>query len=327
MTTVIPEEVKAFLHDWLGQDWRAAPLYGDASARSYFRIAGAGEQHYMVAWYPPEVRPDLEWFLRSYQAITGRARVPECLRSGSSAVAQVDVGDETLYEILHRQPQRGAALYRDAIDLLVAFQRSDPDAQAINPPFDRAKFMDELLMTEEYYVTALMGSRDHLAERREMYEELCEIITHHPYILCHRDYHGQNIHVVNDVLYMIDYQDLRMGPDTYDMASLLRDRGVARLIGTEAELELLVITARSPVRQEQRRSPEALSADAAAAIAENTWDFRQPGAAPRAQALPRLHPSDARVDPVLRGRTTPIRSPARHFSDALPTGIASAVAE
>ena len=239
MTTVIPEEVTAFLHDWLGQDWRAAPLYGDASARSYFRIAGAGDQRYMVAWYPPEVRPDLERFLRSYQAITGRARVPEVLRSGASSVAQVDVGDETLYEILHRQPQRGAALYRDAIDLLVAFQRSDPEAQAINPPFDREKFMDELLMTEEYYVTALMGSRDHVAERRKMYEELCDIITHHPYILCHRDYHGQNIHVVNDVLYMIDYQDLRMGPDTYDMASLLRDRGVARLLGTEAELELL----------------------------------------------------------------------------------------
>ena len=30
-----------------------------------------------------------------------------------------------------------------------------------------------------------------------------------------------------------------MGPDTYDVASLLRDRGVARIIGDEAELELL----------------------------------------------------------------------------------------
>jgi hypothetical protein len=58
-------------------------------------------------------------------------------------------------------------------------------------------------------------------------------------VLCHRDYHGQNIHVVNDTLYLIDYQDLRMGPDTYDLASLLRDRGVARIIGDATELELL----------------------------------------------------------------------------------------
>ena len=30
-----------------------------------------------------------------------------------------------------------------------------------------------------------------------------------------------------------------MGPDTYDLASLLRDRGQARILGDEAELELL----------------------------------------------------------------------------------------
>ena len=30
-----------------------------------------------------------------------------------------------------------------------------------------------------------------------------------------------------------------MGPDTYDLASLLRDRGVARIIGRDTELELV----------------------------------------------------------------------------------------
>ncbi len=30
-----------------------------------------------------------------------------------------------------------------------------------------------------------------------------------------------------------------MGPDTYDMASLLRDRGVARILGEKTELELV----------------------------------------------------------------------------------------
>jgi aminoglycoside/choline kinase family phosphotransferase len=30
-----------------------------------------------------------------------------------------------------------------------------------------------------------------------------------------------------------------MGPDTYDLASLLRDRGVARILGEETELEMV----------------------------------------------------------------------------------------
>jgi len=30
-----------------------------------------------------------------------------------------------------------------------------------------------------------------------------------------------------------------MGPDTYDLASLLRDRGVARILGDQTELEFV----------------------------------------------------------------------------------------
>ena len=42
-------------------------------------------------------------------------------------------------------------------------------------------------------------------------------------MLCHRDYHSRNLMLHGDSLYIIDFQDARMGPDTYDLASLLRD--------------------------------------------------------------------------------------------------------
>src|SRR5258708_37582401 len=44
-----------------------------------------------------------------------------------------------------------------------------------------------------------------------------------PRVLCHRDYHSRNLMLCDDSLYIIDFQDARMGPDTYDLASLLRD--------------------------------------------------------------------------------------------------------
>src|SRR5689334_16466892 len=37
------------------------------------------------------------------------------------------------------------------------------------------------------------------------------------------DYHSRNLMLTEDSLYIIDFQDARMGPDTYDLASLLRD--------------------------------------------------------------------------------------------------------
>ena len=42
-------------------------------------------------------------------------------------------------------------------------------------------------------------------------------------MLCHRDYHSRNLMLHDETLYVIDFQDARMGPDTYDLASLLRD--------------------------------------------------------------------------------------------------------
>jgi aminoglycoside/choline kinase family phosphotransferase len=42
-------------------------------------------------------------------------------------------------------------------------------------------------------------------------------------VLCHRDYHSRNLMLFEGRVYMIDFQDARMGPDTYDLVSLLRD--------------------------------------------------------------------------------------------------------
>ena len=44
-----------------------------------------------------------------------------------------------------------------------------------------------------------------------------------PRVLCHRDYHSRNLMLHDGGLFIIDFQDARMGPDTYDLVSLLRD--------------------------------------------------------------------------------------------------------
>jgi aminoglycoside/choline kinase family phosphotransferase len=50
-----------------------------------------------------------------------------------------------------------------------------------------------------------------------------EELASEPRVLCHRDYHSRNLMLSQGQLYLIDFQDARMGPDTYDLASLLRD--------------------------------------------------------------------------------------------------------
>lgn len=233
--TGLPPDAAHWLTTWLGAGWTARPLAGDASVRAYYRVASEEGATYILACYPEEVRPQLARFLGAYEAISGHGRVPEVLHHADAAVLQRDVGDRTIFDVLHENPEEGLRLYRSAVNLLALFQQAAEPG--LNAPFTAEFFFNELRMARQFFVEQLIGVDG--APLEALLKRICENIARHPYVLCHRDYHGQNIHLFNDTLYLIDYQDLRMGPDTYDMASLLRDRGVGRIIGDAVELELL----------------------------------------------------------------------------------------
>ncbi|HXI11365.1 MAG TPA: phosphotransferase [Thermoanaerobaculia bacterium] len=235
----LPPEAVTFLNEWLGSEWQTSALEGDASVRQYFRLASGGDR-YMLAYYPEVARDGVSRFVASYRAIERFVSVPAVVRHSVASVVQQDVGDETLFDLLYREPERAVALYRDAIDLLLRFQHSEESAASLNPAFTSRSFRQELEMTRDFYLDQLLESpQADSVVLRSLMDELCEKVASHPYVLCHRDYHGQNIHLFNKQLYMIDYQDMRMGPDTYDLASLLRDRGVARVIGSAREDSLV----------------------------------------------------------------------------------------
>lgn len=233
----LPAELAGFVDSCIGSDWEVEALHGDASVRRYFRVA-SGDRRLILAYYPEAVRESLQRFVAAHRALSSTTRVPAILSHSDSGILQDDVGDRTLFDLLHEDPAAAVSAYREAIDLLIDFQRAVPEGSAINPPFDRAKFADELAMTAEFYVEQLSGRK---AESRlfDLFDRLAGELVSHPYLLCHRDYHGQNIHISNGSLFVIDFQDLRMGPDTYDVASLLRDRGVGARLPAGAEDELL----------------------------------------------------------------------------------------
>jgi aminoglycoside/choline kinase family phosphotransferase len=86
---------------------------------------------------------------------------------------------------------------------------------------------------EHFYETYL--KRDlKTADRKLMvdgFSEICQLLADEPTVLTHRDFHCRNIMVTpredgtleTARLVMIDFQDARMGPCQYDLASLLKD--------------------------------------------------------------------------------------------------------
>lgn len=235
--TDLPEETRALLDSVLGAPWTAQPLRGDASSRLYWRVT-SGDRRVIVSYYPDAIREGLSRAVKAWESLSSCAPLPALLGWDECGVVQEDVGEQTLTSVLEADRERGIALYGIAVDLLEQLQNAAPAARTINPPFDSVRFMSELDMAGEWYVERLAGVT-YSDEIRETFRALCARLDGHPQLLCHRDYHGENIHVVGERLVMIDFQDLRLGPDTYDVASLLRDRGVARLLGRDAEEALV----------------------------------------------------------------------------------------
>lgn len=245
--------IRSLLDRQFGHDeWTLEILKGDASSRQYSRARSPSGDSLVVTFYPEDVRSHLPRFLAAHSMLTGSVQIPELIGSCETGLVQHDVGEQNLSTILREDPVRGRELYRKAVDELIRFHSVDC-TDVPNPPFDAEFFLGEMEMTNEYYVRRFM-KRERMSDALStLFRTLAESLAHHPYVLCHRDFHGENIHLHEEQLWILDFQDLRLGPDTYDLASLLRDRGTVRLLGKEVEEDLLRYYARQINADDQIR--------------------------------------------------------------------------
>jgi aminoglycoside/choline kinase family phosphotransferase len=157
-----------------------------------------------------------------------------------------DLGDVTLQAHLGAAPAaEHSALYRQAVALVAVLQRRgrELESDAYLPyrvRFDVEKLTWEMDFFLKHYVEAYRGARPTAAARDAIRAELLAVVEEiaaEPTVLCHRDYHSRNLMVLGGSLYVIDFQDARMGPDTYDLVSLLRDSYVDL---SESQVEELI---------------------------------------------------------------------------------------
>jgi hypothetical protein len=147
-------------------------------------------------------------------------------------LALQDLGDVTLQAHLGAaSPAEHAALYRQAVALIATLQKrgeqlASPDYLPYGISFDVEKLTWELEFFTKHFLEAYRGvtlADDQRTALREEFAAIVQELAAEPRVLCHRDYHSRNLMLHESQLYIIDFQDARMGPDTYDLVSLLRD--------------------------------------------------------------------------------------------------------
>jgi aminoglycoside/choline kinase family phosphotransferase len=121
-------------------------------------------------------------------------------------------------------------LYRQALDQLVVLQRESVSvpqrADCFQIAFDFEKLSWELHFFWKHFLEAYRRRDLSVEDRAQVadgFHRLCHEIASWPRVLTHRDFHSRNLMSYGEQLYWIDFQDARMGPATYDLASLLRD--------------------------------------------------------------------------------------------------------
>ena len=211
------------------------PLTGDASDRQYFRVLMKGAKPIVLALH----QGPIEFAKMPFVAVARLLRqipvpVPTILHHSDElgVLGLEDLGDVTLQAHLGAaSPAEHAALYRQAVSFLARMQqRGEALRSAAYPPyqiaFDVEKLTWELEFFVKHYLLAYKGAALTDTQRDALRAEWSALVAElagEPRVLCHRDYHSRNLMLHDGSLYIIDFQDARMGPDTYDLVSLLRD--------------------------------------------------------------------------------------------------------
>jgi N-acetylmuramate 1-kinase len=217
------------------QNPRVVPLTGDASDRRYFRVLLPDGPSIVLSLYAEPFNFETLSFV-NVARLLGQMPVPIPRLLGHAddigVLALEDLGDVTLQAHLGAAPSaEHAALYRQAVALIATLQRRGTElaAPAYLPygiAFDVEKLTWELDFFTKHFIEGYRGAEMSEASRAELrlqFGEIARELAAEPRVLCHRDYHSRNLMLHGGRLYIIDFQDARMGPDTYDLVSLLRD--------------------------------------------------------------------------------------------------------
>lgn len=236
------------------------PLVKEAGERVYFRIRPAGSTRpadrsrgmatvvlcVMAEPYPPGSLPFANSTLL-YRELG--VRTPRILEEAPElgVIALEDLGDELLQAVWAGEGAGLAAFYDEAVDIIARIQHEGarlagtPAAsgfRAFSARLDAALFSRELRFFAEHFLAGYAGLRlggPARGELESLFGALAEEAAGGPAALAHRDFHSRNL-IAGDnpaapgaprVLWVIDHQDSRLGPRSYDLMSLVRDPYVA----------------------------------------------------------------------------------------------------
>ncbi|MBX3278063.1 MAG: phosphotransferase [Acidobacteria bacterium] len=223
---------------------RLEALTPDASTRKYYRISAERNpsETFIISLYPAPFHPGDNAYL-DVTRLFERAGLPVPrvidVAGTQGIILQEDLGDCSLARWIEQTGREAEAERRiedmmaRAIDLIARIQQVSALAAETGSAASRLAFDEDKLYWElNFFYDHFFGSLRHeqfapeteAAIRADLQAVAAELAAR-PRVLCHRDYHAMNLMVDGrGELRVIDHQDARMGPASYDLVPLLVER-------------------------------------------------------------------------------------------------------
>lgn len=209
------------------------PLAGDASVRQFYRLSWSSDLSAVVMVIPPELAEQFTIQLSVYAQLRRRWPVPTlwAVETNRRWVLMEDAGEPAQTWVAEAL-QRGdlaqvQVLYRSWLGLLQVLQAGPWDDGWI--VFRRRlhdRWVPEFQFFEDHFLEGWAGVRLSERDRTRLWAGFGQVVdglNRLPTGICHRDYHSRNILLQAGRSAVIDYQDMQVGPLTYDPVSLLLD--------------------------------------------------------------------------------------------------------
>lgn len=214
---------------------QVSKLTGDASTRRYYRVKTQKNALAFVVCldHPSEINENNFTAIQKILAENG-CRVPRIFdqRLDKGYLLEEDLGNRTLLTevAMAKSSTEEYELYKEAVDELIKIQNINPGRypKAIfnSYCFDTKKLMQEVRLTHEYFLQGHLKVEIGPVDAKvleEHFSEICRELNTQKMVLTHRDYHSRNIMIKDNSLFVIDFQDARLGIPQYDLVSLLED--------------------------------------------------------------------------------------------------------
>ncbi|HIM94944.1 MAG TPA: aminoglycoside phosphotransferase [Campylobacterales bacterium] len=218
------QQIEAWIESLGYCDYKMEVVSADASYRKYYRLI-LKDKTFIVMDSSMQVESIYPFIDVSVRLLKSSVQIPRVYSQNlqDGYLLLEDLGDTHLINILNEMSYK--LVYMRSISEILKMQKSDTTGLDL---YDEEFLNFEMGLMQEWFLERYQNIYLSLEDKQDLNTILelvkDEVLSQPQGYFVHRDFHSRNIMFAGrGKVWVIDYQDARIGALTYDLASLLKD--------------------------------------------------------------------------------------------------------